>query len=195
MALLDTDLGQKTVGPPACVTLGRPGAGGGVELTGLAFAGETDPVRAWRLVADGVERLAPGAGADLVVADSDGLLAGPGRRLKAALIRAFGPDLLLALGEDPALEAVLADHAAVPALKLAGSALSRRKTSGQRRGVRREAFRRYFEGATVLNADGRNVTVEGALSDRLLVGSGTGQAATPGSGSYSRPTPKAALNS
>ena len=105
-----------------------------------------------------------------MVADSDGLLAGPGRRLKAALIRAFGPDLLLALGEDPALAAVLADHAAVPALKLAGSALSRRKTSGQRRGARREAFRRYFEEATVLDADGREVRCEAALSARLLAG-------------------------
>jgi polynucleotide 5'-hydroxyl-kinase GRC3/NOL9 len=140
VAVLDTDLGQKTVGPPACVTLGRPGAGGGIELTGLAFTGETGPVRAWGRVATGGERLAAGAGADLVVADSDGLLAGPGRRLKAALIRAFGPDLLLALGEDPALEAVLADHAAVPALKLAGARPchgGRRRASGAARGGRR----------------------------------------------------------
>ena len=104
-----------------------------------------------------------------MVADSDGLLAGPGRRLKAALIWAFGPDLLLALGDDPALAVVLADHAAVPMLKLAGSALSRRKTSGQRRAARREAFRRYFEEATVRSMVLR---VEGQqpLSPRLLAG-------------------------
>jgi polynucleotide 5'-hydroxyl-kinase GRC3/NOL9 len=115
-ALLDTDLGQKAVGPPACVTLGRPGEDC-LELTALAFAGVTDPVRAQARVAAGVERLAAGARAELVVADSDGLLGGPGRRLKAGLIRTLGPDLLVGLGDDPALEAVLASHGDMPTLR------------------------------------------------------------------------------
>src|SRR3954447_17169286 len=46
-ALLDTDVGQKTVGPPACVTAS--------EASGsrLVFVGTTDPVRGRRHVVDG----------------------------------------------------------------------------------------------------------------------------------------------
>ncbi len=39
-ALLDCDVGQKTVGPPACVTLAEAGS------TKLAFVGTTNPLRA-----------------------------------------------------------------------------------------------------------------------------------------------------
>jgi len=46
-ALLDTDVGQKTVGPPACVTP----AGG--DSSKLAFVGTTDPVQGWWRVVDG----------------------------------------------------------------------------------------------------------------------------------------------
>jgi polynucleotide 5'-hydroxyl-kinase GRC3/NOL9 len=55
-ALLDLDVGQKLVGPPACVTLGRSGPNG-LDLLGLAFVGTTDPVRGWRPLVAGAERL------------------------------------------------------------------------------------------------------------------------------------------
>src|SRR3954471_20845945 len=50
-ALLDADVGQKTVGPPACVTAS--------EASGsrLVFVGTTDPVRGWRCVVDGTRTL------------------------------------------------------------------------------------------------------------------------------------------
>jgi polynucleotide 5'-hydroxyl-kinase GRC3/NOL9 len=146
-ALLDLDLGQKMVGPPACVTLGR---GEDLKESGLAFVGATEPVRALPRVLAGIERLAGEAACDLLLGNGDGLLRGPGRRLKAAEIAVFRPDLVVALGRDEALEAVLADHPVLKVARLPVSPRARRKTRGERRRARREAFERHFAGAGIL---------------------------------------------
>jgi polynucleotide 5'-hydroxyl-kinase GRC3/NOL9 len=62
---------------------------------------------------------------------------------------------------------LLAGHAEVPAVGLATSTSARRKTQGQRRAARREAFRRYFADAPVRRMALR---VEGELPPRLLAG-------------------------
>src|SRR5690606_28159278 len=43
VALLDTDLGQKMIGPPACVTLARCTADGELHLERMRFVGEASP--------------------------------------------------------------------------------------------------------------------------------------------------------
>src|SRR3954447_25913027 len=67
--LLDADVGQKTVGPPACVTP----AGG--DSSKLAFVCTTDPVQGWRRVVDRARWLAHEVDSDLVVVSTSGLLA------------------------------------------------------------------------------------------------------------------------
>jgi polynucleotide 5'-hydroxyl-kinase GRC3/NOL9 len=119
----------------------------------LSFVGTTNPVLGWRRLIDGVRRLVGQADADLVVANTSGLLAGPGRRLKAAKIAAIRPDLLIALGHGRDLEAILRDHRGTAILPLPPSPHARRKTDGERRRARRDAFRRYF-------AEARLQTVE-----------------------------------
>ncbi len=158
VAVLDADPGQKLVGPPACATLGR---GEAPALSALAFVGALDPLRGWRPLVAGTGRLAAEAEADLLVVNTSGLLAGAGRRLKAAKIAAARPDLLVALGKGADLEAVLADHEAIPALRLARSPLARRKGEGERRALRREAFRGYFAAAPVWTLDLRGLRLEG----------------------------------
>jgi len=147
VALLDGDAGQKMVGPPACVTLGRPTREGGLALRRLAFVGTTDPVRGWARVVEGIRRLAASAGADILVVNTGGLVAGPGRALKEAKIEALAPDLLLALGRHPALDELADAHPALPCLRLATAPGARRKGEGERRRARREAFHSYFADA------------------------------------------------
>nr|WP_280842905.1 Clp1/GlmU family protein [Pararoseomonas baculiformis] len=147
LALLDLDPGQKQVGPPGCVTLGRPAPGGGLALAGLAYLDALEPLAGWERLMRGGARLADGAGAGLLAINTCGLLRGPGRRLKRAVISALRPDLLVAIGDDRAMDAVLADHAALPAVRLARPGLARRKGEGERRALRRAAFQAYFEGA------------------------------------------------
>jgi polynucleotide 5'-hydroxyl-kinase GRC3/NOL9 len=166
-ALLDTDVGQKTVGPPACVTLkDRYGLK-------LAFVGATNPVLGWRRLVEGTRRLAHEADADLLVVNTSGLLGGPGRRLKAAKIDAVQPGLLIALGDDPALQAIIGDRPERPVLRLPLSPEARRKTDGERRAARREAFGAYFAQASILTLDKGMLTAvepDAPLSPRLLVG-------------------------
>jgi polynucleotide 5'-hydroxyl-kinase GRC3/NOL9 len=144
VALLDADLGQKTVGPPACVTLAEACG------TRLAFAGGTNPFPGRRRVLDGIRRLAGTAKTDLLITNTSGILVGPGRQLKAAKIELIQPDLLIALGTGTELELVLTEHAHLATFRLTRSPEARHKTKAARRAARRTAFGRYFADASVL---------------------------------------------
>jgi len=148
-ALLDADPGQKQVGPPACVTLGYPDKDGTPVLSGLAYLGTVEPLRGWSRLIAGSAMLAAETRPDLVIVNTCGLLRGPGRRLKGAMISALRPDLLVAIGEDRDLRAVMADQSGIPALHLLRPALARRKGDGERRALRRAAFQAYFGPAPV----------------------------------------------
>jgi polynucleotide 5'-hydroxyl-kinase GRC3/NOL9 len=165
-AVLDADPAQKLVGPPACVTLGR---GAGPSLAALSFVGTLDPLRGWRRLVGGTARLAAeAAGGDLLVVNTSGLLAGAGQRLKAAKIAAVRPQLLVALGEDPRLDPILADHAAIPALRLGRSPLARRKGEGERRALRRAAFRAWLAPAPAWVLDLQGLWLDGEAEGAAL---------------------------
>jgi polynucleotide 5'-hydroxyl-kinase GRC3/NOL9 len=166
-ALLDTDVGQKTIGPPACVTMSD------ARGLSLAFVGTTNPVLGWQHLIEGTGRLAQRTDADHLIVNTSGLLSGPGLRLKAAKIDTLQPDLLITLGEDPALSAIADRRPSLPVLSLPSSPMARRKTDGERRAVRREAFRSYFSGATILRpAPGmvEKIDANAPLAADLLVG-------------------------
>ena len=161
-ALLDTDVGQKTVGPPACVTVAEG------DSSKLVFVGTTDPVQGWRRVVDGARWLAHEVNSDLVIVNTSGLLAGPGRRLKADKIAAIQADRLIAIGGGSDLEHIISDHPTVPVLCLARSPVARRKTDAARRARRQQAFRSYFvDAAMQVFACG---LVPGTLQSQLQAG-------------------------
>jgi len=166
-ALLDADVGQKTIGPPACVTMSD------ARGQSLAFVGTTNPVLGWHHLIRGTRRLVQQTDADLLVVNTSGLLVGPGLRLKAAKIDEVQPDLLIALGNDPVLAVIINRRASLPGLRLPSSPMARRKTEGERRAVRREAFRTYFADAAILRlapglVEGMDANVP--LPEGLLVG-------------------------
>jgi polynucleotide 5'-hydroxyl-kinase GRC3/NOL9 len=166
-ALLDTDVGQKTIGPPACVTMSD------TQGLSLAFVGTTNPVLGWQRLIEGTRRLEQRTDADCLIVNTSGLLSGPGLRLKAAKIDALQPDLLIALGDDPALADIVNGRASLPVLHLPSSPQARRKTDGERRAARREAFRSYFAGAEIIQFDRRMVQeayADAPLPADLLVG-------------------------
>jgi polynucleotide 5'-hydroxyl-kinase GRC3/NOL9 len=144
---MDTDLGQKLVGPPACVTLGA-GPTRSPDLVGLAFVGTTDPVKGWKSLQEGARALIDRAAAELVIVNTSGLVQGPGRALKVEKIQALEPDLLVALGYAPEIDAILSAHR-ILALRLPTAPGARRKSSGERRAGRQAAFRDYFRKARI----------------------------------------------
>lgn len=141
-AILDLDLGQKPIGPPACVTLGTVTPQGPVRR-GLASAGTTDPVTGGSLLLAAAARLAACA-ADLHVVNTCVYLRGRGRALKRAAIAATAADTLLILGQDPAGAALRSFATGRTVLSLPVAPQARRKTPGERRAARRAAFATYF---------------------------------------------------
>jgi polynucleotide 5'-hydroxyl-kinase GRC3/NOL9 len=173
--LVDADLGQKMVGPPACVTVGQPKPGRVIRLTDLVFVGAIDPVQGWQDLISGLIRMVAAADAGVLIVNTSGLLAGPGPRLKAQKIAAINPDLVVGIGDGPDLETVLSDHSDRAVMRLPSSPRARRKTAGERQAARREAFRAYFAHSFLVSvayddltrlggSDGREEVLPGLLA-------------------------------
>lgn len=106
-ALLDADVGQKTVGPPATVTLKMVRSAADLEPGSLgvadeiSFVGSTSAQGHLLPVVAGVARLhrrAKDEGADLVVVDTSGLVSGiTGQVLKYHKVELLKPDLVIGL--------------------------------------------------------------------------------------------------
>lgn len=106
-ALLDADVGQKTVGPPATVTLKMVRSAADLEPGSLAvademsFVGSTSAQGHLLPVVAGVARLhrrAKDEGADLIVVDTSGLVSGiTGQALKYHKVELLEPDLVIGL--------------------------------------------------------------------------------------------------
>jgi polynucleotide 5'-hydroxyl-kinase GRC3/NOL9 len=114
-AMVDLDLGQSHLGPPATLGLGlfpprRPGDDG-LHPEGLYFIGRTSPVGSILEVVVGCRvlvDLALSRGYSRVVVNTSGLVQGPGAlRLKRAQAELLHPTLLLALQQDRELEPLL----------------------------------------------------------------------------------------
>lgn len=116
-ALLDGDVGQKSVGPPATVTLKHVRAATDIEAERLAeadaisFVGSTSPEGHLLPVVTGVARLHQRAreeGADFVVVDTSGLVTGVyGQLLKYHKLEMLHPDLVVGLQRGAELEPLL----------------------------------------------------------------------------------------
>lgn len=105
-ALLDADVGQKSVGPPATVTLKLLRSGGDLgpgpsDADAMSFVGSTSPEGHLLTVVTGIAvlyRQAKDAGADFVVVDTSGLVSGiHGQILKYHKVEMLAPDLVVGL--------------------------------------------------------------------------------------------------
>ncbi len=117
--MVDADIGQASIGPPTCVSLGMvEGEIRGCEdipLAALDFVGSPSPKGHLLQCATGAAVMtaaARAAGAETVVVDTTGLIAGSaGRGLKSAKVRLTGADVVIALQRDEEAEHLLAAYA------------------------------------------------------------------------------------
>jgi polynucleotide 5'-kinase involved in rRNA processing len=155
---VDSDLGQKTVGPPGAVTLRMLRTGADLEPAALSkpdamyFVGSTSPQGQLLPLVVGTARLltrATDEGADLVVVDTSGLVSGVyGQILKYHKVELLQPDVVIGLQRGEELEPILGilqrffscDVIALPVHS------DIRPMSVEERAERREAaFRSYFQ--------------------------------------------------
>ena len=171
VALVDADIGQKDIGPPAAITLGYPTLGQPLKHTspaGWYFVGAVSPVRHLLPMVVGTQQLIEQAQAQRVVVNTTGLVHGVGRVLKAFVIEAVRPDVIVAIARGRELSAVLAPYRHVRTLRLTPSEQARLKSREQRRLNREQAFARYFAQAHEVTLSWRHVQLQ-----RTILFSGT----------------------
>jgi polynucleotide 5'-hydroxyl-kinase GRC3/NOL9 len=158
-AFLDADVGQKTVGPPATVTLKMVRSPADLEpdriavADAMSFVGSTSAQGHLLQVLAGVSRLhrrAKAEGAEFVVVDTSGLVSGiTGQFLKFHKVELLEPDLVVGLqrGEEllPLL-GVIQRFFATQVVPLGVHANVVPTTVDQRADNRERAMRAYFSG-------------------------------------------------
>jgi polynucleotide 5'-hydroxyl-kinase GRC3/NOL9 len=150
VAIVDADIGQKDVGPPATVTLGY--ASGTAEHWSASpaafyFVGSTSPVGRMLPLVVGTSRLVSAADAPFVVIDTTGYVEGAGRVLKAYKIEAVRPDLVIAIERRGELETILRSHRTYRTIRIRPSRKARPRDRWERDLAREKAFAAYFKDA------------------------------------------------
>jgi len=164
VAVVDADVGQSSIGPPACVGLAFP-KGEIASLEGLAadaidFVGACSPGRhLLQLAASAaaLTRQAREAQAETIIIDTTGLVSGGvGRALKGAKVRLLDPDVVVALQEEDEVEPLIAHYEARArprAVRLRPSRRVRERSRDERAANRQRHFASYFRDAREIERD------------------------------------------
>jgi polynucleotide 5'-hydroxyl-kinase GRC3/NOL9 len=161
VGVVDADLGQSEIGPPAAIGLGRVtrmlGRLGDADVAGLAFVGSTSPHGHVRSTLTATRQMVDRAfaqGFDRVVVDTCGLIDGPlGRILKQGQIDRLDPDLVVVVQRRDECEAVVRryeDRERPDIERVPVGEHARRRSPAERRRPRTAALARYFQGAGLL---------------------------------------------
>ncbi len=149
VAVVDADIGQKDIGPPAAVTLGYPDLSGELRDTEAAafyFVGAVNPVGHLLPVVVGAGLLVgiAAASASFVIINTTGLVQGPGLALKWFKIEATRPDVIVGIGRGSLLNPILNCYRNCGVIRLFPSRRAVRRTPEERKAAREAAFARYF---------------------------------------------------
>ena len=170
VGVVDADLGQSEIGPPATVGLGRVSAPidrlSEATLAALHFVGVTSPGRDLRGTVEGARRMTARARADgleRILVDTSGLVTGwHGRLLKERKIAVLDPDLVLVLARGDECEPIVRpfEGATRPRIvRLAARGSPRSRSQAERRRHRTAAFDAYLSDARPVTIDRSAVTV------------------------------------
>lgn len=156
IAIIDADIGQKSILPPATISLAFPEGrfSSFSELTPERsyFIGSTTPNQFFGEAVVGLKRLVDLAlrHAELVIVDLTGYVKGAGEELKRLKIEAVHPDLILALQRKGELENILAPFKdRIEIINAEISEKVKRYDLNQRREIRRGKWRKYFENSRI----------------------------------------------
>ncbi len=166
VALVDADVGQKDIGPPATITLGYPKVAPEKTLLSPAawyFVGAVSPARHLLPVVLGSKLLVERARATYVIVNTTGFVQGVGRILQSYQIDALQPDAIIALEQRRELSALLTPYRHCRILRLAPSPQASSKTPQQRRDARQRAFQAYFAAAQDLVLPWQQLSIQRAL--------------------------------
>jgi polynucleotide 5'-hydroxyl-kinase GRC3/NOL9 len=166
VAIVDADIGQKSIGPPTTVTLAHNAGAGDpwpVAPEAFYFVGSPDPVGRMLPLVVGAARLARATDAAFVIVDTTGYVEGAGRVLKGYKIDAVRPDLIVAIEKRQELEPILRPHATCRTIRLRPSRKARPRDRWERDVARENAFAAYFKDARRLELEFDRVVFQRSL--------------------------------
>ncbi|MBI3325778.1 MAG: hypothetical protein HYZ81_03625 [Nitrospinae bacterium] len=161
VCVVDTDVGQSSVGPPTTIGLGlvsqQMQRAQELVPVSLYFVGATSPRGHLLPMLVGTKRLADhgrALGMDHVLIDTSGFVSGPvGRTLKQHKISLVAPDVVICLQRADECEGILQAYRRTHTpqiLRLEASVACRQRSVGERRAYRARALQRYFARAKPL---------------------------------------------
>lgn len=169
VAIVDSDVGQKGILPPALISLGFPDSifttMEGIKPVKHYFVGTITPNQFFGEMVTGVKLLVNDAmkrRADIVIIDTTGLVHGSGVELKRMKIEMVKPDLVLALQRKDELEDILRPFEnKTRVIRLAISENAKPHTREERRQIRKEKWKKYFENSSEYILDLRKFYISG----------------------------------
>ncbi|MGQ4807556.1 hypothetical protein NKDENANG_00910 [Candidatus Entotheonellaceae bacterium PAL068K] len=178
VALVDADVGQKDIGPPATITLGYPEPAlplAQVQPMGFYFVGAVNPVGHLLPMVVGTRQLVDAARAAVILINTTGFVHGVGQVLKSFKIEAVRPDVVVAIVQGAELQAITRAYRHHRVLRISPSDQALAKTPEQRREARQKAFYRYFQAAAEVVMPRRQLIVHrtsaaAGLEQHLLCG-------------------------
>ena len=153
VAIVDADIGQSNLGPPATVTLGYPVLPidfSAVPAAAYYFVGSTGPIGRFLPLVIGTAKLAHEARGAFVVIDTTGLVHESGRVLKNYKIEAVRPDVIIAIERRNELASIRMANRHMPIIRIEPSRRAHGKDDYEKIEVRRWSYARHFSRATLL---------------------------------------------
>ena len=171
VAVVDADVGQSSIGPPACVGLADVhrefDSLSVLAAKAIDFVGACSPVGHLLQAAASTAVLVSSArqgGAEMIIVDTTGLVSGGvARALKGAKIRLVEPDTLIALQEEDEVEQLLAGYRSRSrprVLRLRPSRAVQPRSREERAARRQRSFAAYFAGGKSLDLSWDDAPVE-----------------------------------
>jgi len=176
VALVDADIGQSFLGPPATIGLSIFKSDPDWEVVlsppEIFFVGSTTPEGHFPIHLKGVKRMVDKAisyGAELTVVDTTGFVLGEtGKELKRRKIDLLSPKFILALQKSDEIEPILDLYQETPRYKIFRLALSeqvRSRSVEERKNYRTNKFQDYFKHSVVQEWAIEEVQIEGEVID------------------------------
>ncbi len=186
-SLVDSDPGQKHVGPPASVTSAEYRYLYELRLERMAnmyFVGSTSPRGHMLHLAVGTLKLASQAGGRVTAVNTSGYVRDAGLYLKGAKIELLEPEMIVGIERGAELEPLASAYSHFTWVRLKVPEVVREKAPEERRAARRERFRRYFANARVVEAELSELRLQrgSKVLRHMLVGVADGRGRTLGLG-------------
>jgi len=176
VGLVDTDIGQSFLGPPATISLAlfksHPDWDIILSSPEIFFVGSTTPEGHFPIHLKGVKRMldkVSSYGPEVILVDTTGFVSGEaGRELKRRKIDLVSPHFILALQKDDEIEPILEQYKENALYKIYRMPLSeqvRSRSMEERRINRTNKFRDYFKHSVIQELAMEEVQIEGEVLD------------------------------